>query len=72
MLFKKLFQLLVIGGAAVGAGSGCGARAQTPPPDRSKAAARDGGAVADDREGGTGADAGTAKASESGGGVQGW
>jgi hypothetical protein len=40
MLFKKLFRMLVMGGAVVGAGAGCAARAQSA--DQAPAA-RDGG-----------------------------
>jgi hypothetical protein len=66
MLFKKLFRMLVMGGAVAGAGAGCSARAQTAdqrPP------ARDGGTPSEDA--GTRPDGG-AKAQESGGGVPGW
>ena len=57
MLFKKLFQMLVLGGAVVGASSACTPRAEAQ--TATKGSARDGGAAAD---------AGT----KAGGGVQGW
>jgi hypothetical protein len=66
MLFKKLFRMLVMGGAVVGAGAGCAARAQSAD---QRPAARDGGAQSADA--GTHPDGG-AKAQESGSGVPGW
>jgi hypothetical protein len=66
MLLKKLFRMLVMGGAVVGAGTGCAARAQSTD---ERPAARDGGSQAPDA--GTRPDGG-AKAQESGGGVPGW
>ncbi len=57
MLFKKLFQVLVLGGAVVGATSGCTSAAQA------QGAAKKGMADA-----GQAADAGKT----AGGGVQGW
>lgn len=60
MLFKKLFKLLVVSGAMMGAGStGCAARAADA--DKGKKAAPDAG---------TAADAGTK--ADTGGGAQGW
>ena len=61
MLFKKLFQLLVLGGAVVGTTSAC-----TPRAEAQTAGAKGGGG----RDGGQAPDAGTATAP--GGGVQGW
>lgn len=59
MLFKKLFQLLVLGGAVVGTGTGCNqsAQAQTGMPKKAGMA-----------DAGTAADAGTT----AGGGAMGW
>ena len=70
MLFKKLFQLLVVGGAVAGTTAGCQALAQgqqAPP----KSAARDGGTG---DGGSTKADPPAAASADagSGGGVQGW
>jgi hypothetical protein len=62
MLFKKLFKLLVVGGAVAGATSGCAARAQGREPGQKNSGTRDGG---------TAPDAG-AKAQDTGGGAQGW
>ena len=71
MLFRKLFRLLVLGGAMVGSISGCGAAAQSEraddkqPDSRDAGSATDGGtAKAQDADGGNAADAG--------GGVVGW
>jgi len=71
MLFKKLFQLLVLGGAMVGTASGCAtpgqaqAAADNKPEDRDGGSSPDGGtAKAQDADGGAAADAG--------GGVVGW
>jgi hypothetical protein len=58
MLFKKLFQVLVLGGAVVGTTSGCTQSAQAQTPTKGKMA--DAGMMA--------ADAG----SKMGGGVKGW
>ncbi len=70
MLFKKLFRLLVLGGAMVGSASGCASTGQTLAASDKKPEGRDGGADAD---GGTAkaqdGDGGTADA---GGGVTGW
>ena len=71
MLFKKLFRLLVLGGAMAGTASGCAgagqgqAAAEKKPDDRDGGAAPDGGQAKADADGGTAADAG-------GGGVLGW
>jgi hypothetical protein len=62
MLFKKLFKLLVVGGAVAGATSGCAARAQDREAGQKNSGARDGG---------TAPDAG-AKAQDTGGGAPGW
>ncbi len=62
MLFKKLFQMLVLGGAVVGTASGCATRAEA------QTAPMKGGSM---RDGGTAPDAG-AKDEASGGGVKGW
>ena len=59
MLFKKLFQMLVLGGAVVGASSAC-----TP---RAEAQTAKGGSA---RDAGAAPDAGTK--AQAGGGVQGW
>jgi hypothetical protein len=58
MLFKKLFQILVVGGAVVGATSGCAPSASAAEKGKKEPAP----------------DAGTPKAdsSSSGGGVKGW
>ena len=68
MRFRKLFQMLVLGGAAIGLTSGCtgSARAQQPPEAKPDAGGEK-----------RAADAGTAKAAapdagDQGGGVQGW
>jgi hypothetical protein len=69
MLFRKLFQMLVVGGAAMGLTSGCTtpAQAQESRDAKTKTAAKkdasDAGAAKADN-----ADAGT----NSGGGVSGW
>jgi|GraSoiStandDraft_16_1057320.scaffolds.fasta_scaffold4274368_1 hypothetical protein len=71
MLFRKLFQLLVVGGAVLGATSGC----STPAGSRRTALAKDQGGGD-----GTASDAGTARSGDSdggmapdaGGGVSGW
>jgi hypothetical protein len=60
MLFRKLFQMLVVGGAVVGTTSACTPRAEA----QSAPKAKDGGV------GVKAADAGTA--SSAGGGVKGW
>ena len=65
MLFKKLFQLLVVGGAVVGATSGCAARAQSQSSTSDKKPAD----TADAADAGPQPDAGT---KESGGGAPGW
>jgi len=72
MLFKKLFRLLVLGGAMVGSASGCAGAAQSQAATDKKADDRDGGspedggsATAQGADGGTTADAG-------GSGVLGW
>ncbi len=62
MLFKKLFQMLVLGGAVVGAASGCASRADA------QTAPMKGGSM---RDGGTAPDAGASN-DASGGGVKGW
>jgi hypothetical protein len=56
MLFKKLFQILVVGGAVVGATSGCAPAANAQEKGKKAPAA----------------DAGTPKQESSGGGVKGW
>lgn len=64
MLFKKLFGLLVVSGAMMGAGSGCAARAADDKGSASKKGGRDAGPAAD---------AGTPKkAEDTGGGAPGW
>jgi len=71
MLFKKLFRLLVLGGTMVGSASGCATAGQ------GQAAADKN---TDDRDGGSPADGGSAKAqdadagaaADAGGGVLGW
>ena len=65
MLFKKLFRLLVVGGAVVGATSGCAAKAQVQPASEKKASDK----ALDASDAGVQPDAGT---KESGGGVPGW
>jgi hypothetical protein len=61
MLFKKLFQVLVLGGAVIGTTSAC-----TPSAEAQTAAPKKGGM----RDGGTMPDAGTS--AKSGGGAAGW
>jgi hypothetical protein len=56
MLFKKLFQILVVGGAVVGATSGCAPSANAAEKGKKEPAT----------------DAGMPKADSSGGGVKGW
>jgi len=72
MLFTKLFRLLVLGGAVMGAGSGCAGPGQGQPAAEKKA---------DDGDGGLSPDGGTAEAQAAdggaadaggGGGVVGW
>jgi len=60
MLFKKLFQMLVLGGAVVGTSSACTPRAAAQTPTK-------GGSS---RDAGTAPDAGAK--GQAGGGVQGW
>jgi hypothetical protein len=70
MLFRKLFQILVLGGAAIGANTGCStAQAQQSAenkPDARRDETPDGGTAAPQGSD----DKGTADAG--GGGVQGW
>jgi uncharacterized lipoprotein len=70
MLFRKLFQILVLGGAAIGTNAGCStAQAQQGTdnkPDARRAATPDGGTAAPQGSN----DKGTADAG--GGGVEGW
>ena len=61
MLFKKLFQMLVLGGAVVGTTSACTPRAEAQTANPTKGNARDGGAAPD-----------AGSSAQSGGGVQGW
>jgi hypothetical protein len=61
MLFKKLFQMLVLGGAVVGTNSAC-----TSPAEAQTASPKKGGMY----DGGTAPDAGSNV--QMGGGVQGW
>ena len=63
MLFKKLFRLLVVSGAMMGAASGCAARAA----DGLEAGAKKGG-----RDAGPAPDAGSKKTEDTGGGAPGW
>jgi hypothetical protein len=65
MLFRKLFRMLVLGGAAVGANAGC-SRAQAQQATEKKQDARS--AI----DGGTGAPQGADADAGAGGGVQGW
>ena len=70
MLFKKLFRLLVLGGAMVGTGTGCAGPGQAQagdkkPESQSGGSSPDGG-MATAQDGGAPADAG------GGGGVVGW
>ena len=62
MLFKKLFQVLVLGGAVAAGVNGCVASAQAQAANKK----------ADSKDGGKAPDAGTAAPAESGGGVPGW
>jgi len=70
MLFKKLFRLLVLGGAMVGTTAGCAGPGQAQAGDKKPESQSGGGSP----DGGTataqGSDAGTADAG--GGGVVGW
>jgi hypothetical protein len=61
MLFKKLFRLLVLGGAVVGTASGCAQTAEAQTTSPKKSAAGDAGAPAD-----------AGPNDSSGGGVPGW
>ncbi|HYV65811.1 MAG TPA: hypothetical protein VE964_06185 [Myxococcales bacterium] len=63
MLFKKLFRLLVLGGAIVGAGTRCAGMSQSQKTDSQSGGSADGG-VAGAQDGGTSA--------SGGGGVIGW
>lgn len=68
MHFRKLFQLLVVGGAVLGANSGCSSPALAQEAKEKKS---DGGSGASGAA--QGSDAGVAAADAgSGGGVQGW
>ena len=62
MLFKKLFRILVLGGAVASAATGCKARAEGQQGGDKSSGDRDGGAAPD----------GGQKKQESGGGVPGW
>jgi len=62
MLFKKLFQLLVVGRAVTGTASACASRAEAQAAAPKRSAAQDAGGAMD---------AGPV-APESGGGVPGW
>jgi hypothetical protein len=68
MLFRKLFQLLVVGGTVMGATSGCSTAPRGQQTTDSKA---DGGAVSGDGKAQAQPSGGTA-ASDAGGGVTGW
>jgi hypothetical protein len=61
MHFRKLFKVLVLGGAVAGMGATAGCRARAEEPEKKKDKA-DAGA----------SDAGTKKPADEGGGVQGW
>jgi hypothetical protein len=71
MLFKKLFRLLVLGGAMAGTASGCAGGGQGQDAVEKKPEGRDGGAAADAGSAKAEPDAGSA-ADAGGGGVQGW
>jgi len=68
MLFRKLFQLLVVGGAVIGANSGCSspARAEQRTDGKPDAGADGKASGAADTKGGGGG------AADAGGGVPGW
>ncbi len=61
MLFKKLFQMLVLGGAVVGTNSACTPRAEAQTTSPKKGSMQDGGMAPD-----------AGAAAQSGGGVKGW
>ena len=64
MLFKKLFRLLVLGGAIVGAGTRCATTSQSQKPDGQSGSSSPDGGMAGAQDGGTSA--------SGGGGVVGW
>jgi hypothetical protein len=67
MLFRKLFQMLVLGGAAIGANAGCStAQAQQAAEKKQDARSAADGGTDDRQSSGDKTDAGA------GGGVQGW
>ena len=65
MLFRKLFRMLVLGGAAIGTNAGC-STAQAQQATEKK---QDGRSTMD---GGTGAPQGSEAKADAGGGVEGW
>ena len=65
MLFRKLFRMLVLGGAAIGTHAGC-STAQAQQATEKK---QDGRSAMD---GGTGAPQGSEAKADAGGGVEGW
>ena len=64
MLFKKLFRLLVLGGAITGAGTRCAGVGQSQKPDSQSGGSSPDGGMATAQDGGT--------SSSGGGGVIGW
>jgi hypothetical protein len=68
MQFRKLFQLLVVGGAVLGASSGCSRPAHAQQPSEKKSDGGDGATASGAAN--TQSDAGTP--ADAGGGVSGW
>ena len=64
MLFKKLFRLLVLGGAILGTGTRCAGPGQSQKPDSQSGGSAPDGGMATAQDGGTSA--------SGGGGVIGW
>lgn len=64
MLFKKLFRLLVLGGAIIGTGTRCAGPSQSQKPDSQSGGSSPDGGMATTQDGGT--------SSSGGGGVVGW
>jgi hypothetical protein len=72
MLFRKLFQILVVGGAVIGAASGCSSPAIGQEATREKADASDGGASPEGETGKAAQGADASAAPDPSGGVLGW
>jgi len=72
MLFRKLFQVLVVGGAVLGATSGCSTPAGSRQTARAKGEGGGDGTASDAGLAWTGQDSDGGVAPDAGGGVLGW